>query len=45
MLASKASLAIRVDALGEDNQGALGLQQRAELEKKFALLEQNAVRD
>lgn len=43
MLASKAALAIRVDALGEDNQGALGMKERTELERKFALLEQNAV--
>ena len=43
MLASKATLAIRVDALGEDTQATLGLAQRADLERKFALLEQNAV--
>ncbi|CAF3943025.1 unnamed protein product [Adineta steineri] len=42
MLASKAALAIRVDALGEDTQATLGLEQRADLERKFALLEQNA---
>ena len=44
MLAAKAALASRVDALGEDTQGALGMQQRTDLEQKFALLEQNAVR-
>ncbi len=44
MLAAKASLAIRVDALGEDTQATLGMEQRADLERKFALLEQNAVR-
>jgi nucleolar protein 58 len=44
MLAAKASLAIRVDALGEDTQATLGIEQRADLERKFALLEQNAVR-
>ncbi len=43
MLAAKAALAIRVDALGEDTQATLGLEQRADLERKFALLEQNAV--
>jgi len=45
MLAAKAALAIRVDALGEDTQATLGMEQRADLEKKFALLEQNAVRN
>ena len=45
MLASKAALAIRVDALGEDTQATLGLAQRADLERKFAILEQNAVGD
>ena len=44
MLAAKAALAIRVDALGDDTQAVMGLQQRADLERKFALLEQNAVR-
>lgn len=44
MLAAKAALAIRVDALGEDTQATLGMEQRADLERKFALLEQNAVR-
>ena len=43
MLAAKAALAIRVDALGEDTQATLGIEQRADLERKFALLEQNAV--
>jgi hypothetical protein len=43
MLAAKAALAIRVDALGEDTNATLGLKQRADLEQKFALLEQNAV--
>lgn len=45
MLASKAVLAIRVDALGEDREATIGLAQRSELEQKFALLEQQAVRD
>lgn len=44
MLAAKAALAIRVDALGEDTEASLGIEQRADLEKKFSLLEQNAVR-
>jgi nucleolar protein 58 len=44
MLAAKAALAIRVDALGEETDATLGLGQRADLERKFALLEQNAVR-
>jgi nucleolar protein 58 len=44
MLAAKAALAIRVDALGEDTQATIGIEQRADLERKFALLEQNAVR-
>lgn len=44
MLAAKAALAIRVDALGEDTQATLGMEQRADLERKFALLEQNAVK-
>lgn len=43
MLAAKAALSIRVDALGEDTQASLGIEQRADLEKKFANLEQNAV--
>lgn len=43
MLAAKAALAIRVDALGEDTDASLGTEQRADLEKKFALLEQNSV--
>ena len=44
MLAAKSALAIRVDALGEDTEANLGIEQRADLEKKFSLLEQNAVR-
>lgn len=44
MLAAKAALAIRVDALGEDTQATLGMEQRADLEKKFANLEQNATK-
>lgn len=44
MLAAKAALAIRVDALGEDTDASLGTEQRADLEKKFALLEQNSTK-
>ena len=43
MLAAKTALAIRVDALGEVTDTTLGMEQRADLEKKFSLLEQNAV--
>ncbi|CAF0800367.1 unnamed protein product [Didymodactylos carnosus] len=42
MLAAKAALAIRVDALGEDTKATMGIQHRADLEKKFALLEQSS---
>jgi len=44
MLAAKAALAIRVDALGEDTHARLGIEQRADLEKKFSILEQNSVK-
>lgn len=44
MLAAKAALAIRVDALAEDTDATLGAEQRADLEKKFALLEQNSTK-
>ncbi|CAF1638672.1 unnamed protein product, partial [Adineta ricciae] len=44
MLAAKSALAIRVDALGEDTEANLGIEQRADLEKKFSLLEQNATK-
>jgi nucleolar protein 58 len=44
MLAAKSSLAIRVDALGEETDATMGIEQRADLEKKFAILEQNAVK-
>jgi len=39
MLAAKASLAIRVNALGEDTEAGLGIEQCADLEKKFSILE------
>ncbi len=44
MLAAKAALAIRVDALGEETDATLGIEQRADLEKKFSILEQNSVK-
>ncbi|CAF0950654.1 unnamed protein product [Rotaria sordida] len=44
MLAAKAALAIRVDALGEGTEATLGIEQRADLEKKFSILEQNATK-
>jgi nucleolar protein 58 len=44
MLAAKVALAIRVDALGEDTDARLGIEQRADLEKKFSILEQNSVK-
>ncbi|CAF3322704.1 unnamed protein product [Rotaria sp. Silwood2] len=44
MLAAKAALSIRVDALGDDTEATLGIEQRADLEKKFAILEQNATK-
>ncbi|CAF1183689.1 unnamed protein product [Rotaria magnacalcarata] len=44
MLAAKAALSIRVDALGEDTEASLGIEQRADLEKKFSILEQTATK-
>lgn len=43
MLAAKAALAIRVDALGEDNNCNMGIEQRAVLEKRLQQLEQGIV--
>lgn len=43
MLAAKAALAIRVDALGEDADNSLGIEQRANLEKRLNQLEQGIV--
>ena len=39
MLAAKASLAVRVDALGEDNNTELGIEHRAKLERRLRALE------
>lgn len=43
MLAAKAALAIRVDALGEDNNCNMGIEHRAVLEKRLQQLEQGIV--
>ncbi|RMZ99972.1 Nucleolar 58, partial [Brachionus plicatilis] len=44
MLAAKAALAIRVDALGEDNNCNMGIEQRAVLEKRLQQLEQGIIK-
>jgi nucleolar protein 58 len=43
MLAAKAALAIRVDALGEETDAELGLEQRVKLEKRIRDLENRGV--
>lgn len=43
MLAAKAALAIRVDALGEDTNVELGMEHRAMLEKRMRSLEEGKV--
>ena len=43
MLAAKTSLAIRVDALGEETNADLGLGHRATLERRMKMLEENKV--
>jgi hypothetical protein len=43
MLAAKAALAIRVDALGEDTNAELGLEHRAKLERRVRELEEGNV--
>ncbi len=43
MLAAKAALAIRVDALGEDVNNTMGIEHRATLEKRMQSLEQGYV--
>ena len=43
MLAAKASLAARVDALGEDSNADLGLETRAKLESRLRNLEEGQV--
>jgi nucleolar protein 58 len=44
MLAAKAALAIRVDALGEDVDNEMGIEHRATLEKRLSQLEQGMVK-
>jgi nucleolar protein 58 len=44
MLAAKAALAIRVDALGEDIDNEMGIEHRATLEKRLTQLEQGMVK-
>ncbi|RWS13011.1 hypothetical protein B4U79_05655 [Dinothrombium tinctorium] len=44
MLASKASLACRVDALGESTGNELGLEHRAKLESRLKMLEEGTMR-
>ena len=43
MLAAKAALAIRVDALGEDVNNEMGIESRAVLEKRMQAMEQGIV--
>ena len=43
MLAAKASLAIRVDALGEESNNELGIEHRAKLESRLRMLEEGNV--
>jgi len=43
MLAAKTSLAIRVDALGEDTNAEMGLEHRARLERRIRELEEGKV--
>lgn len=43
MLAAKASLAIRYDALGEDTNSEMGLENRAKLEARLRQLEEKGV--
>jgi len=43
MLAAKAALAIRVDALGEDNNTEIGINNRAKIESRLRSLEEGYV--
>ena len=43
MLAAKASLAIRVDALGEDTGSEMGIEHRAKLEARLRQMEDGQV--
>ena len=44
MLAAKAALAIRVDALGEESTNELGIQNRARLEARLKNLEEGGIK-
>lgn len=44
MLAAKASLAVRVDALGEESSNDLGIEHRAKLEARLKFLEEGGMR-
>lgn len=44
MLAAKATLAVRYDALGEDGSQEIGLQGRAKIESRLREVEQGQVR-
>lgn len=44
MLAAKASLAIRVDALGEDSSTDMGIENKAKLEARLKMFEEGQVR-
>lgn len=44
MLAAKAALAIRYDALGEDTNAEMGAENRAKLEARLRQLEERGVR-
>nr|XP_046198008.1 nucleolar protein 58-like [Oncorhynchus gorbuscha] len=44
MLAAKASLAIRYDALGEDTNAEMGVENRAKLEARLRHLEEKGIR-
>lgn len=43
MLAAKAALAIRYDALGEDTNATMGVENRAKLEARLRQLEERGV--
>ncbi len=43
MLAAKTALAVRVDALGEDVDSEMGIEQRAKLEARLRVLEEEPV--
>lgn len=43
MLAAKASLCVRVDALGEETEASIGIHSRAQVEERLRQLEQDKV--